>query len=116
MDRSLDTFDWPAVVEMPIHAVVADRIWRPILTERRLRNQEVWDDAARWRMGFYFGEGDTRLWVPRRLENGKANEEDRVINFAHPLGRRAFRILMLAYGIAAVAGVFFAMALAGVRW
>lgn len=116
MEPSPETFTWPPTVEMPIHAVVAERIWRPILNERRQRNHDVWEDSARWRMGFYFGEGDTRLWVPRRLADGTAIEVDMVINFSHPLGRRAFRILMLGYGITAVAGVIFAMALFGVRW
>jgi hypothetical protein len=109
-------FDWPDVIESTRFALVASRACAPFLDERREANFLVWSDSKKWKFGFYFGEGDTRLWAPRRLADGSQHPVERVINFSHPRGRPAFRILMLAYGTAlALVGAVVA-ALAGVRW
>lgn len=104
-----------ALVE-PRHRAVATRVAEPLLSEDRFRNEVIWANPRRWRFGFYFGEGDTRLWVPRRGNDGEPVDSDRVLNFAHPLGRKAFRLLMFGYATGlALAGVVVAVLL-GVRW
>jgi hypothetical protein len=109
-------FDWPDVVESTRFALVGSRVFEPYLEERRESNERVWSDPGRWRFGFYFGEGDTRLWVPRRLKDGRGHPTEAVINFCHRRGRPAFRILLLAYGTGlSLAGAVLA-ALAGARW
>ncbi|MBS1721371.1 MAG: hypothetical protein JSS66_00020 [Armatimonadetes bacterium] len=105
-------FDWPEVMETTALALVASRLFEPFIDERRERNEAVWSDQNRWLFGYYFGRGDTRLWVPRR--NGA--DGGRVINFSHPLGRKAFRILVLAYGIGTVSAAIVAAAALGARW
>ncbi len=109
-------FVWPGVLGSSRCALVAGRLAEPFLTERRQANDEVWADGRNWRVGFYFGAGDSRLWVPRRDRWGRPVDSVRVVNFAHPRGRRAFRVLVLAYGIAAVTAALFTAALLGVRW
>src|SRR5690349_8809247 len=91
-------FEWGQVLETPVHALVAERAFGPFLDQRRNENRQVWFDRRSWRLGFYFGHGDTRLWVPRRSRR-VTDCERLVINFAHPLGRKALRVLGLAYAI-----------------
>jgi len=109
-------FEWPTVLETTEYVLVGSRVFEPILNERRTANSEVWSKAKSWRFGFYFGDGDTRLWVPRRRPDGTANDDERVINFRHPLGRKAFRILMLGYGTGFLTVTALVAALLGVRW
>ncbi len=108
--------EWPIVLETSTHALVGSKLFEPFLAERRQQNQAVWADSQHWRLGFYFGKQDTRLWVPRRSKDGIPVESVLVINFGHALGRKAFRILMLAYGTGLVALCMVGCALAGVRW
>ncbi|HRF59772.1 MAG TPA: hypothetical protein PLH94_07655 [Fimbriimonadaceae bacterium] len=104
-----------ALVE-PRHRAVATKVAEPLLAEDRFRNDVIWANSKRWRFGFYFGQGDTRLWVPRRGAKAEPIDAERVLNFAHPLGRKAFRLLMFGYATGlALAGVVVA-ALFGVRW
>lgn len=88
----------------------------PYLDNLRARNQIIWSNPRRWRFGFYFGEDDTRLWVPRRCRCGAPRENDRVLNFGHPQGKKAFRILMLAYATGSLLAVALVAAGFGVRW
>lgn len=88
----------------------------PYLDNLRARNQMVWSNPRRWRLGFYFGVDDTRLWVPRRCSCGAPRENDRVLNFGHPQGKKAFRILMLAYATGALLLATLVAAGLGVRW
>lgn len=104
-----------ALVE-PRHRTVATKVAEPLLAEDRFRNEVIWANAKRWRLGFYFGQGDTRLWVPRRGPGAEPIDAERVLNFSHPLGCKAFRLLMFGYATGlALAGVLTA-ALLGVRW
>lgn len=111
-----NSFEWPVVLETTSHALVGSRVFEPYLDQRRTDNTASWSDKRHWMLGFYFGKNDTRLWVPRRLKNGGAKDDDRVINFGHPLGRKAFRILMLGYMIGFAALTMVVAALAGIRW
>ena len=81
----------------------ASRLGDPLIKSLRQGNDAVWADAANWRFGFYFGAGDRRLWVPRRLRDGRPDRETLVINFSHPLGKRAWRVLQIAYGVGTLA-------------
>lgn len=56
-------------------------------------------------LGFYFGPQDTRLWVPRKSLRGQADDERRIINFGHPLGKKAYGVLMTAYFICTTAAI-----------
>ncbi|MCG9895233.1 MAG: hypothetical protein MH204_07145 [Fimbriimonadaceae bacterium] len=88
-----------------MHGEMADRLCRPILEGRRAVNQACWADRNNWVFGFYFGAEDSRLWVPR-MRRGEPDDDVRVLNFAHPLGRPASRILLLAY---LIGGIFFGL-------
>lgn len=109
-------FEWPIVYETSASALVASKVFEPFLEERRARNREIWHNSQNWRLGFYFGKGDTRLWVPPKPKKGLYTDNVRVINFAHPLGRKAFRVLALGYGIGLVAASMLVAWLCGVRW
>ncbi len=109
-------FEWPAVLESTQYVLVGSRVFEPFLREKRDANAEVWSRPTSWRFGFYFGAGDTRLWVPRRERDGTPNDAERVINFKHPLGRKAFRILMFGYGTGFLTVCALVAALLGVRW
>ncbi|MCW5938985.1 MAG: hypothetical protein KF884_04410 [Fimbriimonadaceae bacterium] len=113
---AVSRFDWPDVIKSTRFTLVASRVCVAFLDERREANQGIWSDPGRWRFGFYFGEGDTRLWVPRRMKNGQEDPVERVINFCHRRGRPAFRILMFAYGTGLALIIALVAALAGVRW
>ena len=81
----------------------------------RARNDAVWHDKKSWFLWFYFGSGDDRLWVPRKTRKGP-HPTHRVINFGHPHGRQASRILMIAYLIGAVSVVLVSAIVLGYRW
>lgn len=94
-----------------VRAVVDSRIMRlganlshELIDSIRARNDSVWYDKKSWIVGFYFGTGDDRLWVPKRDE-GEQHPEKRIINFAHPKGKQAAQILMLAYLISTIGAV-----------
>lgn len=92
-----------ALVE-PVNLVdVGSRLGQELIAERKFRNHALWANRRHWLMGYYFCTGDTRLWVPKRAKSGEPIEEDRVINFGHPLGRRALPVLLLTYTITVVA-------------
>jgi uncharacterized membrane protein len=95
---------------------VVVRMTELAMADVRARNELIWSNPGCWRLGFYFGEGDTRLWVPRRCACGAPRDADRVINFRHPVGRTAFRILMLGYATAALLAVAIAAIALGARW
>ena len=82
----------------------------------RAKNDAVWTDRRSWLLGFYFGTGDDRLWVPRKAAEGKQHAEKRIINFAHPLGKQAAQILMLAYFIATLAAIIVTSMFLGYSW
>lgn len=91
------------------------RLSSDLIESEKARNNAVWADRRNWFLGFYFGRGDTRLWVPRRDER-VADEGNMVINFSHPRGREAGKVLALAYVVCTLAvGVVGAIAL-GYRW
>jgi hypothetical protein len=78
-------------------------------------NDSVWNDRKSWFLCFYFGQGDDRLWVPTKLR-GKPHPDKRIINFAHPSGKQAARVLLLAYMICAIAVVVVGSVAIGNRW
>lgn len=86
---------------------IGSRVAEPYLGEMRFRNESIWANRSRWKFGFYFGEGDSRLWVPTRDRDGRRNDDRRVMNFCHPLGRRAFVVLAIAYVLGTAATVGF---------
>lgn len=94
--------------EAPPSPAISERVAEPYLEEVRFRNQAVWANTGNWYFGFYIGRGDARLWVPRRLRSGEADGRRRVLNFGHPLGRRALRVLVAGYfvGTLLVGSVF----------
>lgn len=106
----LEAFIEPSVI------AVASRLADDYLEHKRWTNKLAWQNPRNWVMGFYFGEGDSRLWVPRRGKDGQPHTTDRVINFRHELGRRAFGILMLGYGIGAVSLILLIAIAFGQRW
>ncbi len=114
-----------SMVQRPVReasAVVHSRIMRTgvrlsqdYLESERARNTSVWKDRRSWFLGFYFGRGDTRLWVPRKVKS-MPHAEEMIINFSHLRGRQAVKVLALAYVICTLAvGVVGAIAL-GYRW
>lgn len=82
---------------------VGSRLGRELIASYQQANMAVWQDPRSWRGKWYFGYGDQRLWVPRRMLGGRSHPEERVINFCHPMGRRAFRLLVGAYAISFLA-------------
>lgn len=98
-----------------VQTAVAVRISDRALADRRYRNELIWANPSRWRCGFYFGEGDTRLWVPRRRRGGRPDCRRCVINFCHEEGRTALPILALAYVSGALLVTLGALALLAVR-
>lgn len=103
-------------ISEPRHLVVASRLADDYLEHRRWTNNLTWQNPRNWVRGFYFGEGDTRLWVPKRQVDGHQHPTDRVINFRHALGRKAFGVLMLGYGIAVVSILLLVAIAFGQRW
>jgi hypothetical protein len=88
----------------------------PVIQSKRARNQVCWADRDNWVFGLYFGHDDTRLWAPKKERGGAPSPHMRIINFSHPLGRKAFRVLLLVYLVAGTLAVMVLMALLGVRW
>jgi hypothetical protein len=104
------------------HAVVDSRIMKlgtrvsqEYLQSVRARNDLVWSDKKSWLLGFYFGTGDDRLWVPKRTKNGP-HEVKRIINFAHPEGKQPAQILALCYAIGFIGVAVLSAIALGVRW
>ena len=81
----------------------------------RAKNDAVWNERKSWFLCFYFGQGDDRLWVPKRVR-GQQDAVRRVINFSHPDGKQAAQILMLAYLIGAIGVVLVGAIAFGLRW
>jgi len=107
-------FSWP-VVE-PRFLAIGSRVGNGVLRERRVCDESVWFDNKNWKLGLYFGRGDRRLWVPKRDELGCPHSTARVVNFSHSMGRKAFRVLAIAYGICIVGVGLVVCALVGHRW
>lgn len=114
------------MVQRPIRqatsAIVDSRIMRigvrlsqDYLDSERARNNHIWEDRRNWFYGFYFGRGDTRLWVPRKGKS-RANAEILVVNFSHPKGREAAKVLGLAYLICTTGAVIVSAIALGYRW
>ena len=82
----------------------------------RARNDAVWAERRSWFLGFYFGTGDDRLWAPRRIANGEQHPDKRIVNFAHPMGKQAAQILMLAYFIGTLAAIIVTAMFLGYSW
>ncbi|HRJ34222.1 MAG TPA: hypothetical protein PKY51_11785 [Fimbriimonadaceae bacterium] len=112
----MKTTQWLEEIIESRYQSVAVRVSEKFLSERRTENRAIWEDAKNWKFGHYFGRDDTRLWVPRRRRTGEPDPNQNVINFAHPLGQKAFRILALGYGIAAIAVVTVGAIAFGARW
>lgn len=90
------------------YAVVEERlstgtvnIARELIETRAYRNSLIWADESSWVFGLYKGNGDTRLWVPRRCQDGSAHPTEMTLNLRHPIGNRTLNII---YGLAL--GVF----------
>ncbi len=81
----------------------------------RAKNDSVWNSKKSWFLCFYFGQGDDRLWVPKRTPKGQ-DPVKRVINFAHPSGRQAGQVLLISYLIGTVAVVLLGAMAIGYRW
>lgn len=96
--------------------IFASRLADDYLDRKRWANNLTWQNPRHWVRGMYFGEGDTRLWVPKRQADGHPHPTDRVINFRHQMGRKAFGILMLGYGIGAVSVLMLIAIAFGKRW
>jgi uncharacterized membrane protein len=103
-----------AVVDSRIMKV-GTRLSQEYITSVRAKNDSVWHDRKSWFLGFYFGTGDDRLWVPKRTREGQ-HPDKRIINFAHPEGKQASQILMLSYLIAAIGLVVVGAVVFGYRW
>lgn len=113
--RQITDTDWRAFAETR-HLAVAAKMAEPVLNQIQMINAECWSTKSNWRLGFYFGSKDTRLWVPTRSKRGTESSARRVINFGHPLGRSAFKTLMLAYGSTALFTLALLAIAAGIRW
>jgi len=94
---------------------IGSRLSQDYLASERARNDAVWKDGRNWIAGFYFGRGDSRLWVPRRSKRtiGKA---ELIINFSHPRGREALKVLGLAYLICTTGAVIVGAIVLGYTW
>jgi len=104
-----------ALVE-PRTISIGSRMAQPYVDEVRRKNDEVWQNRRHWFLGFYFGVGDDRLWVPARLKRMQPHPSKRIINFMHPEGAKALPILMLCYFVAGVTVTMVAAMLMGARW
>ena len=95
---------------------VGTRVSHEYIESRLARNSAIWAERGSWLLGFYFGVGDDRLWVPRRRKGGEPDPEARIINFSHQCGRQPAQILMLVYLISAITVVVLGAIAAGYRW
>ena len=95
---------------------VGTRVSQEYIQSLLARNNAIWSEKGSWLLGFYFGVGDDRLWVPRRRKGGVPDPEARIINFSHPRGRQPAQILMLVYLISAVTVVVLGAIAGGYRW
>jgi hypothetical protein len=116
MPETQSRFDWPIVHETTSYALVASRVFEPFLERRRADNSQAWNDRSNWHFGFYYSSKDTRLWVPRRRMDRRADDQSRVINFGHKRGQKALGILVLAYSIGLTGIVMTELVLFGIRW
>jgi hypothetical protein len=103
------------LTKAPARGPAGERVCARYLDALRQRNHAVWSQRANWFLGFYFGVGDTRLWVPARGRGGLPDPVRRVLNFQHPLGRKAFGVLTLAYVSFGLLALFVAAHLLGAR-
>jgi len=114
-----------AIVQKPkvrTHAVIDSKIMRlgtqvsqEYIQSVRAKNDAIWNDKRSWLLGFYFGTGDDRLWVPKRTKQGQ-HPDKRIINFAHPEGKQPAQILALCYAIGFISLVVVTAIALGVRW
>ncbi len=64
------------------------------LVEELASDLQIWNDRKCWLGPLYFGKGDRRLYVPRRLKRKGEHPSSKVLNLCHPLARLgAIRIL-----------------------
>ena len=103
-----------AVVDSRIMRL-GSRLSQEYIVSIKAKNDSVWNDRKSWILGFYFGAGDERLWVPRRAK-GEPDPERMIINFAHPKGKQAARVLMLAYLVCKVGAVLVIAMYLGYSW
>ena len=94
---------------------LGSRLSQEYIVSIKAKNDSVWYDKKSWIAGFYFGTGDDRLWVPRRAK-GEQHPVKRIINFAHPNGKQAARVLMLAYLVCTVGAVLITAMYFGYSW
>jgi uncharacterized membrane protein len=102
-----------AVVDSRI-MTVGTTLSQEYINSLRAKNDSVWNTKKSWFLCFYFGQGDDRLWVPKRTPQGQ-HPDKRVINFAHPDGKQAAQILMLCYLIGTVGVVLLGSFVIGYR-
>ena len=102
-----------AVVDSRIMTVGAT-LSQEYIRSLRAKNDSVWNTKKSWFLCFYFGQGDDRLWVPRRTAKGP-DDAKRVINFAHPAGKQAAQVLMISYLIGAIGLVLIGAFVIGYR-
>lgn len=94
---------------------LAARWAAPILYGRRAANHSEWSKKENWLLGFYFSTTDTRLWVPAKGRHARPHDSKRVLNFGHPAGRPAIKILLLVHATGFVFLGFLGAALAQSR-
>ncbi len=95
---------------------LGSRVCQGYVREQRSAALNVWTNRKNWVFGSYFGREDDRLWVPRRMRDGRAHEKQRVLNLAHPLAKGALGLLAFGYAIGlALLCVITAIA-SGSRW
>ncbi len=109
------TIDWRRLERGRFH-LVGERLAQPYLAEIKQANTERWHRSRSWMLGLYFGVGDSRLWVPRRRWDGTAHPSVRVINFSHPLGRKALPVLLLGYLVGFLIVATLTAFAIGIRW
>lgn len=94
---------------------LGSRLSQEYIVSIKAKNDSVWNDKRSWILGFYFGTGDDRLWVPRKV-NGEPDPVKRIINFAHLKGKQAAQILMLTYLVCTVGAVLVTAMFLGYSW
>jgi hypothetical protein len=80
------------------------QLGRAVIESRKSDNNDVWDNPRSWKWGHYHGQGDSRLWVPKRSRNGQPNFGRQVINYSHPRAAKAWRMLLTVYAVSGLAG------------
>ena len=113
MQQNGANFEWPLVHETTTHVLVASKVFDQYLHEKNARNEACWKQKRNWFLGFYRCREDSRLWVPMRGQKSRFSAGKLIINFGHPMGKKAAKVLGLAYGISAIALVLIGFMLAG---